>query len=117
MEIKGLGNITPQQLSQDIIQGGRFVYFEYCVSLLVITLRNSTDIHYVRPGEGTFGRSAVYSLISLVIGWWGFPWGPIYTIGSLYTNFSGGKDVTYEVMNHLDGQTAFDTSTLDIEGK
>jgi hypothetical protein len=32
-----------------------------------------------------------YSLITLVAGWWGFPWGPIYTLGALGRNALGGE--------------------------
>jgi hypothetical protein len=35
------------------------------------------------------------------MGWWGFPWGPIYTIGTFITNFGGGKDVTEIVMQQI----------------
>ena len=47
----------------------------------------------------------VYTLISLLAGWWGIPWGPIYTITSLVTNLRGGKDVTQHVIASL-GQPA-----------
>jgi hypothetical protein len=39
-----------------------------------------------------------FSLISLVAGWWGIPWGPIWTLTTLATNLSGGKDVTREIL-------------------
>jgi hypothetical protein len=39
-----------------------------------------------------------FTLLSLVLGWWGIPWGPIYTIQSVVINFQGGKDVTKEVL-------------------
>jgi hypothetical protein len=32
-----------------------------------------------------------------VAGWWGIPWGPIFSIQSLITNFKGGKDLTAEI--------------------
>jgi hypothetical protein len=45
-------------------------------------------------------------LPSLVAGWWGIPWGPTFTIGALYNNLRGGKDVTAEVANLLMVQPA-----------
>jgi hypothetical protein len=39
-----------------------------------------------------------FSLLSLFLGWWGIPWGPIYTVQALWVNFSGGKDVTREIL-------------------
>ena len=40
----------------------------------------------------------MYTLISLLLGWWGIPWGPVYTIGSIFNNPTGGKDVTGDVL-------------------
>jgi len=37
----------------------------------------------------------------MVAGWWGIPWGVIYTLGSLGTNFAGGKNVTDDVMRWI----------------
>jgi hypothetical protein len=102
MEINGLENLSAQQLSQEVMQGGKFVVFEYCISLLIITFKRPSGIYYVRPGEGTFGKSISFTLLTLVLGWWGFPWGPIYSIAALATNLKGGKDVTMNVMNALD---------------
>jgi hypothetical protein len=46
--------------------------------------------------------------LSAFLGWWGIPWGPIYTIQSLSKNISGGKDVTDQVLASLakNGQVA-----------
>lgn len=31
------------------------------------------------------------SLLSALFGWWGFPWGPIWTVGAICTNAMGGR--------------------------
>jgi hypothetical protein len=38
-------------------------------------------------------------LLSFVLGWWGIPFGLIYTVQSIYRNLSGGIDHTAAVMN------------------
>ena len=43
-------------------------------------------------------------MISLVFGWWGFPWGFIYTPMALYTNLKGGKDITKDILIALQNQ-------------
>jgi hypothetical protein len=101
MKIVGLGDMTVDELRFEINRGGKFVIFEYCVSILILTFKNPTDVHFIRSGESAAGKSFGYSLVSLVLGWWGFPWGPIYTISSLVTNLRGGKDVTREVVAAL----------------
>ena len=63
--------------------------FGYVVSLLVVTYR--------RPGSfGVFcsrcrkKEAFKYSLASALFGWWGFPWGPIYTLQTIGQNSAGG---------------------------
>jgi hypothetical protein len=99
--IKGLEGLSPSQLQNELARGGRFVVFEYCVSILVKTFRRASDVYFVRAGEGTLALSAGYNLLSLLLGWWGFPWGLIYTPLCLATNLSGGKDVTEQVVTAL----------------
>jgi hypothetical protein len=113
MQINGLENISPQQLSQEVMRGGKFVIFEYCISLLIITFKRPSSIYFIRAGEGTLGKSIGFTILSLILGWWGFPWGLIYTIAALITNFGGGKDVTLEVMNALDQSNNINTMTFE----
>jgi hypothetical protein len=86
------------QLQQEIQQGAKFVIYQYCISLLIITFKRSSNIYFIRHEENAIVKGLTYTLISLVLGWWGVPWGPIYTIQSVWVNFNGGKDVTREVL-------------------
>ena len=101
MKIVGLEGMTGDQIQFELNRGGRFVLFEYCVSIVVMTFKNPSDVYFVRAGESAFGKGFGFTLVSLLLGWWGFPWGPIYTISSLATNLGGGKDVTNEVLQAL----------------
>lgn len=100
-EIKNIEGLSIQQVRDLVDQGGKFVIFQYAISLLVVSFRRSSSIYFIRPDEGTFGKHVGFTLLTLVMGWWGIPWGPIYTIGALYTNLSGGKDVTFEIMDQI----------------
>lgn len=52
-----------------------------------------------------------YTFLSLVVGWWGIPWGPIYTIASVAKNFAGGGDVTDAVCDALsEPEVGYDSS-------
>jgi len=68
----------------------RYLVFRYVISIVVSTTRH--------PIQGVFcaacARKAALraSLISSVAGWWGFPFGPIYTIGDIFRNASGGYE-------------------------
>jgi len=97
MDIKGTEGLSEQDINRMLQNGARFVVYKYCISIVVMTFQRSSDIHFIPPGESSVTKGLPYVLLSLVLGWWGIPWGPVHTIGSLYTNLSGGKDVTNEV--------------------
>lgn len=101
MKIIGTEGLDGQQLGLELQRGAKFVTYQYCISILILTFRRSSDIYFVRAGESAVGKGLGFSSISLFLGWWGIPWGPIYTIGSFITNFGGGKDVTTEVIASL----------------
>lgn len=75
--------------------------YYYCISLLVITFRRGSDVHFIRAGESSVAKGWLWSLLTVLMGWWGIPWGPIYTVQSLAVNLRGGKDVTAEMVNAL----------------
>ena len=97
MKIQGLDGLSVEQLNFELQRGGKFVVYNYCVSLLLVTFKRGR-IHFVRAEENRVSKSLPWTALSLVAGWWGIPWGPIYTIQSLVTNLRGGKDVTQEIL-------------------
>jgi len=90
----------------EIQRGARFVLFQYCISIVVLTFRRASNIYFLRQGESSLTKGLPFTLLSLVAGWWGVPWGPIFTIQSVYNNSRGGKDVTQSVLNSLRAQAA-----------
>ena len=69
---------------------GTWVTYSYCISILVMSFRLNSSPIFVADGESRVARGLPYTLISLCFGWWGFPWGLIYTPMSLIENFDGG---------------------------
>jgi hypothetical protein len=103
--IRNTDGLSYAQIQDEIIRGGSFRIYPYVISIAIMTFRRNSDIFFVRAGESTAANSAKYGIMSFFLGWWGIPWGPIYTIGALFNNFQGGKDVTEEVMTSLRSQT------------
>lgn len=98
-KVIGLDEIqTGSHLQMEIQKGGRFVIYEYCISLLVITFKRFSSVYFLRADESALTRGLPFSLLSFLLGWWGLPWGPIYTIESLWVNTRGGKNITAEVL-------------------
>ena len=96
--------MTADSLNVELRRGGKFVIFLYCISIVFLTFKRSSGIYFIRAEDGTLDKSINFTLISLLFGWWGFPWGPIYTIQSLITNLRGGEDVTDQVIASLSEQ-------------
>ena len=101
MDIKGIENMTMGELENEMRNGARFVVYTYCISILILTFKRPSKIHFVKANENAFTQGIPYSLLSFLFGWWGIPWGPIYTIQALVSNSGGGKDITEEMKNSL----------------
>jgi hypothetical protein len=106
LKIVGIEGLTPQQLRAEVDRGARFVIYGYCLSFVVVTLRRSSDITFVRADRSPAVAGLGWTALSFFLGWWGFPWGFIYTPMVIFQNLSGGKDVTREVMMSLGAEQA-----------
>lgn len=99
MSIKGTEGLSNEQIGAEIAKGGKFVVFPYAISILIMTFYRKSDVHFIKAGEGTFGKALPYVLLSSFFGWWGFPWGLVRTPQALFHCLSGGEDVTDEMFN------------------
>ena len=88
--------LSLDQIRMAIEAGARFVVCQWVVSVLILTLRRSKVI-YLLPGQSAAVKILPYTLLTLFMGWWGFPWGLIYTPEVVYKNLRGGKDMTSTV--------------------
>lgn len=113
MKIKNIDGLTATDLQQQVSNGGRFVYFAYTISLIIVTFKDTSGVYLIRSGENTAGKSFLFTIVSFLIGWWGIPWGPKYTIQALRTNLQGGKDITDEVMDVISGYLLFEETNQE----
>jgi hypothetical protein len=111
IRIHGIDRMTLQEVDRQIEAGRRFVFYEFCISLIIATLRRPTGVYFLRADEIGFLRGLPYSLLSLLLGWWGLPWGFIYTPLAILTNMSGGRDTTPQIRALL--QTEWATPAAD----
>lgn len=102
IKIKRAGGMTIAALRAAVSGGARFVVFPYCESWILVSFRRATDPILVRPGESRLRVSGAPILHSLLFGWWGIPWGPIWTVSTLWRTLRGGIDVTDDLMAHLE---------------
>jgi hypothetical protein len=67
----------------------RYVIFLKAKSFLVVTVRSMTQGIFCSPCAEKKALQA--TAITWALGWWGFPWGPIYSVQALWINMLGGK--------------------------
>jgi hypothetical protein len=85
------------QLQQELQQGAKFVMYQYCISLFVVTSKRWSKIYFIRHNQSAAVKGLPFTLLTLALGWWGLPWGPMYTLQTLWINLRGGKDITKEI--------------------
>ena len=103
MNISGLEGLTGEDIDRELRNGGRFVLFTYTISILVMTFKRPAGIHFVKGGRSAVVKGLVPTFVTVLLGWWGIPWWPIYSLSSIFGNLSGGKDVTNEVVASFGG--------------
>lgn len=67
----------------------RYVIFFAVKSFILVTSRSATQGIFCSVCAEKKALKA--SAITWVLGWWGIPWGPIYSIHAIFTNLFGGK--------------------------
>jgi hypothetical protein len=90
IDVLGIEGLSPADLAREVENGGKFVMYSYTVSILIMTFKRPTAITFVRGGESRFAKGLGWTGLTMLAGWWGIPWGPIYSIGSIATNCGGG---------------------------
>lgn len=93
--------MSAENIRDEVNRGGRLVVYVYCVSIVLMTFKRASDVTLVRAGHNRASAGWTHTALSLLLGWWGIPWGPIYTIECLYRNLSGGLDVTDDVLRAI----------------
>jgi hypothetical protein len=92
---------TIQQIKNVIQDGGKFITYGYCISLFAFTLRLTSSSYLITSNEDIRKYKGKYNIISFILGWWGLPYGPIYTIDMIKMNNKGGADVTDVILPKL----------------
>jgi hypothetical protein len=100
-DIVGAQGLTWDEIASEVRRGGRLVVFQYCISVGVLTFIRPSKVHLVRSGDSAVAKGWTYTLLSMVAGWWGFPWGFIYTPLAVASNLGGGTNVTASLVGHL----------------
>ena len=78
--------------------------YQACISFLVATTRFRSP-RLVVGSDKSQGTAIIYTLTSLLFGWWGFPWGLLYTPQAIYRNLCGGyRETIAELIPKVDAE-------------
>lgn len=87
----------------------RWVCYEICYSFVLATVVCRSRPVATHSWKQRLSYGIGYSLLALLLGPWGIPWGIFHTLRILWLNLSGGIDVTPH-MSHA-GNTPFHVET------
>jgi hypothetical protein len=101
LQIVGAEGMTSDELRAELEQGARVVVFTWVLSIVFMTITQLSAPYLVRPVEGMLGLRLRYAFTSMLLGWWGFPWGLIRTPLAIIESLQGGEDFTQAVLDGM----------------
>ncbi|MDE6762676.1 MAG: hypothetical protein K2J73_03230 [Oscillospiraceae bacterium] len=90
----------------------QLVRYRYCFSYFIATSTRSSGLYIVRSRAALTGR-IISILITLTVGWWGIPWGPIMTVKCIYSDTAKNgdpADTVGGILRYLTDGTSFSYS-------
>ncbi|AWM41041.1 hypothetical protein GobsT_03640 [Gemmata obscuriglobus] len=102
LKLRGTRPLFAEELRTRIAAGSRCVRFEYCFSLLFVTVRRQSPVYLTGSWQVRYLRGLWFSLLALALGPWGVPWGLAWTLWSVWINTTGGVDCTTEIISVLE---------------
>ncbi|MBR1597354.1 MAG: hypothetical protein IJ661_00410 [Lachnospiraceae bacterium] len=80
----------------EITPTSRLVRYTFVVSLVVITHRSESRYYFEDVEKSKASKAKLFSTLgSLLLGWWGIPWGPIWTIKAVIDNMANSDEIIW----------------------
>jgi hypothetical protein len=102
LHFRGSRPLFGEELYRLVEAGARCVRFEFCFSLLFVTVRRQSAVYLTNSWQERYLRGLGYSFLALLLGPWGVPWGLFWTPWAIWVNATGGADCTREVLAELE---------------
>lgn len=102
--LAGPRSLFPEEIRTRVAAGARLVRFEFCLSLIVVTIRQQSGLYLTESWQERYLRGLWYSLIALILGPWGVPWGLIWTPRAVWVNLTGGVDETDAILKCMNAE-------------
>lgn len=106
LHLRGTRPLFAEELRTRLAAGARCVRFEFCFSLLLVTVRRQTPVYLTNSWQERYLRGLWFSFLALLLGPWGVPWGLLWAPWAVWVNATGGADCTHAVLAWLEGRTS-----------
>ena len=57
MKIKNIGGMSAENLQEEVKQGGRFVYYAFTISVIVVTLKKTSGVYLLKKEESAVAKT------------------------------------------------------------
>lgn len=98
--------LAADEVARRLRAGWRCVRFLSCASFLLATVHRLSGVYLTRTWQSRLFLGLGHSVAALTLGPWGVPWGPVETLRAIWTNLTGGVDVTADVLARLEAPSA-----------
>jgi hypothetical protein len=102
LDFRGSRPLFEEELRTRLEAGAKCVRFEWCFSLIFVTVRRQSPVYLTYSWQQRYLRGLWYSLLALLLGPWGVPWGLLWVPWAVWVNTTGGVDCTHEIITWLD---------------
>lgn len=82
---------TARYKEKPVTRDTAIVQFQATISVVVLTIK-SPSRYFIKGQSNIFLMAIAYTFVTLILGWWGIPWGPIYTLQTVFKNLTGGYE-------------------------
>lgn len=99
VHLGGGAQMFREDIAARVAAGARLVRFEFCISVVFVTIRRQSPPYLTDSWRSRYLRGLTYSLLAILLGPWGIPWGLIWTGRAVWLNLTGGIDETEMTLN------------------
>ncbi len=110
-------NRPQHEILFELDRGAKLVIYQYVISIVILSFRRNSPLQFVPADSSPVAKSLPWTMLTFLLGWWGIPFGFIYTPMVLYKNLNGGTDVTPAVLAKLRPVGGLSFQTADTVAK
>ncbi|MEI6412486.1 MAG: hypothetical protein WCR52_24050 [Bacteroidota bacterium] len=104
LELHEFSGMKIQDIEKKLAEGYQYAVFSYVLSIVFYSFRHTTKrIVKAKSKRALILKSLPYTLLTFFFGWWSL-YGVYYTIVTIYTNMTGGIDVSGDIKDFIRNQ-------------